>query len=87
MPPASMLGDYSTSASLTPSCFLHRTDLLGNSFLIMSLLDLLFLLFSFLDHHTGHLARHVARYYFMSASLMPSEFFHRCFNLLEVCFL
>jgi hypothetical protein len=26
-------------------------------------------------------------YYSMSASLMPSEFFHRRFDLLEVCFL
>jgi hypothetical protein len=56
---ASMLGDYSTSASLTPSCFPHHTDLLGNPFLIMSLLDLLSLL-SFLDHHTGHPVRHNA---------------------------
>jgi hypothetical protein len=59
--PASMLGDYSTSASLTPSCFPRRTDLLGNLFLITSLLDLLFLLFSFLDHHIGHPACHDAR--------------------------
>jgi hypothetical protein len=58
---ASMLGDYSTSASSTPSCFLRRTDLLGNPFLITSLLDLLFLLFFFLDHHTGHPAHHDAR--------------------------
>jgi hypothetical protein len=57
---ASMLGDYSTSVSSTPSCFLHRNDLLGNPFLIMSLLDLLFILLLF-DHHTGHLARHDAR--------------------------
>jgi hypothetical protein len=40
MLPAPMLGDYSTSASSTPSCFLHRTDLLGTPFLITSLLDL-----------------------------------------------
>jgi hypothetical protein len=39
-------GDYSTSASSTPSWFPRRTDLLGNPFLITSLLDLLF--FSFL---------------------------------------
>jgi hypothetical protein len=44
MLPASMLGDYSTSAS-TPSCFHRRTDLLGNLFLITSLLDLLFFFF------------------------------------------
>jgi hypothetical protein len=43
-----------------PSCFPRRTDLLGNSFLITSLLDLLSLL-SFLDHHTGHPARHDAQ--------------------------
>jgi hypothetical protein len=53
MLPTSMLGDYSTRASLTPSCFLRRTNQLGNLFLIMSLLDLLFLLL-FLDQHTGH---------------------------------
>jgi hypothetical protein len=45
---ASMLGDYSASASSTPSYFSRRTDLLGNPFLITSLLDLLFLLFFFL---------------------------------------
>jgi hypothetical protein len=56
---ASMLGDYSTSASLTPSCFPHRTDLSGNPFLITLLLDLLSL--SFLDHHTGHPICHDAR--------------------------
>jgi hypothetical protein len=39
---ASMLGDYSKSASSIPSCFPRRTDLLRNQFLIMSLLDLLF---------------------------------------------
>jgi hypothetical protein len=87
MLPASMLGDYSTSASLTPSCFLRRTDLLGNPFLITLLHDLLFLLFFFLDHHTSHLARHDARILLMSASPMPSELFHRRFNLLEVCFI
>jgi hypothetical protein len=59
MLPASMLGDYSTSASSTPYCFLHRTDLLGNLFLTTSLLDLPLLLF--LDHHTGHPTRHDAR--------------------------
>jgi hypothetical protein len=60
MLPASMLGDYSTSASSTPSCFPRHTDLLGNSFLITSLLDLLSLL-SVLDHHIGHPARHDAQ--------------------------
>jgi hypothetical protein len=48
------------SASSTPSCFLHRIDLLGNLFPITSLLDQLFLLL-FLDHHTGHPARHDAQ--------------------------
>jgi hypothetical protein len=47
MLPASMLGYYSTSASSTPCCFPRRIDLLGNLFLITSLLDLLFLLFFF----------------------------------------
>jgi hypothetical protein len=59
MLPTSMLGDYSTSASSTPTCFPCRIDLLGNLFLITSLLDLTF--FSFLDHHTGHHPRHDAR--------------------------
>jgi hypothetical protein len=76
---ASMLGDYSTSASSTPSYFLRRTDLLGNLFLITSLLDLLFLFF-FLDHHTGHPARHDAQILLMSASSMPSEFFSLSFR-------
>jgi hypothetical protein len=61
MLPASMHEDYSTSASSMPSCFLRRTDLLGNLFLIMSLLNLLSLPFLFLDDHTGHPARHDAR--------------------------
>jgi hypothetical protein len=74
MVPASMLGDYSTTASSTPSCSPHRIDLLGNLFLITSLLDLLFLRFSFLDHHTGHLARHDARILLMSASPMPTSY-------------
>jgi hypothetical protein len=76
MLPTSMLGDYSMSASSTPSCFLCRTDLLGNPFLITSLLDLLFPLFSsFLEHHISHPARYDARILLMSASSMPSEFF------------
>jgi hypothetical protein len=79
MLPTSMLGDYSMSASWTPSCFSRRTDLLGNLFLIASLLDLLFSLLLFLDHHTGHPARHDARILLMSASSMPSKFFHRRF--------
>jgi hypothetical protein len=80
MLPASMLGDYSTSASSTPSCFPRCTDLLGNPFLITSLLDLLFLLFPFLDHHTGHPARHDAQILLMSASTMPSEKFSSSFR-------
>jgi hypothetical protein len=44
-----------------PSCFPCRIDLLGSLFLITSLLDLLFLLFFFLNHHTGHPALHDAR--------------------------
>jgi hypothetical protein len=58
---ASMLEDYSMIVSMMLSCFLRHTDLLGNPFPIMSVTDLLFLLFSFLDHHTGHLACHDAR--------------------------
>jgi hypothetical protein len=45
MLPASMLGDYSTSAPSTPSCFPCHTDLLGNLFLTTSLIDLPFFLF------------------------------------------
>jgi hypothetical protein len=41
---------------------------------------------SFLDHHTGHPACHDARILLMSASSMPSEFFHRRLDLLEACF-
>jgi hypothetical protein len=47
MLPTSILGDYSTSASSTSSCFPRHTDLLGNPFLITSILNLLFLLFFF----------------------------------------
>jgi hypothetical protein len=85
MLPASMLGDYSRSASSTPSCFLRRTDLLGNLFLITSLLDLLFLLFLIII--PAILPAMMLGYYSMSASSMPSEFFHRRFDLLEVCFI
>jgi hypothetical protein len=84
MLPASMLGDYSTSASLTPSCFPRRTDLLGNPFLIMSLLDLLFLFWIIIP---AILPSMMLECYSMSASSMPSEFFHRHFDLLEACFL
>jgi hypothetical protein len=35
-----------------------------------------------LDHHTGHPARHDARILLLSASSMPSEFFHRRFDLI-----
>jgi hypothetical protein len=86
---ASMLGDYSTSASSTPSCFPHRTDLLGIPFLIMSLLDLLFLFFLslFWIIIPAILLAMMLGYYSMSASSMPSKFFHCRFDLLEVCFL
>jgi hypothetical protein len=72
MLPASMLGDYFTSASSTPSCFPRRTDLLGNPFLITSLLDLLFLLFWIII--AAILPATMLGYYSMSASLMPSNF-------------
>jgi hypothetical protein len=87
MLPASMLGDYSTSVSSTPSYFPRRTDLLGNLFPITSLLDLLFLLFYFWIIIPAILPTTMLGYYSMSASSMPSEFFHRRFDLLEVCFL
>jgi hypothetical protein len=74
MLPASMLGDYSTSASPTPSCFPRHIDLLGNMFLIRRYSTYFFFSY-FLDHHTGHPARHDARILLMSAFLMPSEYF------------
>jgi hypothetical protein len=81
-----MLGDYCTSASSTPSCFPRRTDLLGNLFLILSLLDLLPLR-SFLDHQTGHPTRHDAWILLYECILDALRFFHYHFDLLEVCFL
>jgi hypothetical protein len=69
-----------------PSCFPRRTDLLRNPFLITSLLDLLFLL-SFWIIIPAILPATMLGYYSMSASSMPSEFFHHRFDLLEVCFL
>jgi hypothetical protein len=85
MLPASMLGDYSTSVSSTPSCFPRLIDLLGNPFHITSLLDLLFS--SFWTIIQAILPVTMLRYYSMMASLMPFEFFHRRFDLLEACFL
>jgi hypothetical protein len=87
MLPASMLEDYSTSASSTPSCFSRRTDLLGNMFLITLLPDLLSLPFLFWITIPTILSATMLGYYSMSVSLMPSEFFHRRFDLLEACFL
>jgi hypothetical protein len=74
MLPASMLGDYSTSAPSTPSCFPRHTDLLGNPFLITSLLDLLFLLLLWIII-PAILPATMLGYYSMSASSMPSDFF------------
>jgi hypothetical protein len=84
--PASMLEDYSTSASSTPSCFSRRTDLLGNPFLITLLFDLLFSSL-FWTTIPAILPATMLAYCSMSASLMPYEFFHCRFNLLEACFL
>jgi hypothetical protein len=89
MLPASMLGDYSTNVSSTPSCFPRCIDLLGNLFLIMSLLDLHLLcsLLLFWIIIPAILPATMLGYYSMSASLMPFEFFHRPFDLLEARFL
>jgi hypothetical protein len=84
---ASMLGDYSSSASLTPSCSFRRTDLIGKPVPHHIVTRPTFFSSSFLDHHAGHPACHDARILLMSASSMPSEFFHRRFDLLEACFL
>jgi hypothetical protein len=75
MLPTSMLGDYSMSASSTPSCFPRRIDPLGNPFLITSLLDLLFLFLLFWIIIPAILPATMLGYYSMSASLMSSEFF------------
>jgi hypothetical protein len=53
----------------------------------MSLRDLRFLLFSFLDHHTGHPACHDARILLYECILDASEFLRHRFDLLEACFL
>jgi hypothetical protein len=75
MLPASMLGDYSTSASSTPSCFPRHTDQLGNLFLITLLLDLLFPLLLFWIIISAIQPATMLGYYSMSASSMPSNFF------------
>jgi hypothetical protein len=67
--------------------FFRHTDLLGNPFLITSLLDLLFLPFVCWIIILAIQPATMLGYYSMSASLMPSKFFHRRFNLLEVCVL
>jgi hypothetical protein len=88
MLPASMLGDYSMSASSTPSCFLHHIDQLGNQFPITSLLNLLFsslLLFWIII--PAIMPATMLGYYSVCASSMPSKFFHHHFDLLEVGFL
>jgi hypothetical protein len=87
MLPASMLGDYSTSASLMPTYFSRRTDLLGNPFLFTSLLDLLSLPLLFWIIIPAILPTTMLIYYSMSASLMPFEICHHRFDLLEACFL
>jgi hypothetical protein len=69
------------------SCFPHCTDLMGNPFLIMSLLDLLSLLSFFWIIILAIVPATMLGYYSMSASLMPSKMFHRRFDLLEVCLL
>jgi hypothetical protein len=84
---ALMLGDYSTSASLTPSCFLVVPTCWETPFSSRRYSTYFFFSSSFLDHHTGHPAHHDARILLMSASSMPSEIFHRHFDLLEACFL
>jgi hypothetical protein len=87
MLPASMLGDYSTSVSSMPSCFPRHTYLLGNPFLITSLLHLPSLPFLFWIIIPAILPATMLGYYSMSASSMPFEFFQRHFGLLEACFL
>jgi hypothetical protein len=87
MLPASMLGDYSMSASSTPSCFLRRTDLLGNPFShhVVTRPTFSSLLFSWIII-PAILPAKMLGYYSMSASWMLSQFFHLRFDLLEACF-
>jgi hypothetical protein len=66
--------------------FSRRTDLSGNLFPITSLLDLLSL-FLFWIIIPAILPATMLGYYSVSASSMPSDFFHRRFNLLEAYFL
>jgi hypothetical protein len=73
MLPASMRGDYSMSASSTPSCFPRHTDMLGNLCPITSFLDLLSFLFWIII--PSILPTTMLVYYSMSASSMPSDFF------------
>jgi hypothetical protein len=80
MLPTSMLGDYSTSVSSTPSYFLRRTNLLGNPFLITSLLDLLSLPSLFWIITPAILPATMLGYYSVSASLMPYEIFSSSFR-------
>jgi hypothetical protein len=76
---ASMLEAYSMSASLTPSCFSRRTDLLGNLFTIMLLLDVLFSSLLFWTIIPAILPGMMLGYCSMSACLMPSQFFSSSF--------
>jgi hypothetical protein len=68
--------DYSTSVSSTPSFFLVVPTCWEIRFSSRRYSIYYFFFFSsYLDHHTGHPARHDARILLMSASSMPSEFF------------
>jgi hypothetical protein len=72
---ASMFGDYSMSASSIPSCFPCRTDLLGNPFLITSLLDLLFSLLPFWTIIPAILPATMLEYYSRVHLRCPLKFF------------
>jgi hypothetical protein len=63
-----------------PSCFIHRTDLLGNLFIITLLLDLLSLRFLFWIIIPAILPTTMLGYYTTIASLMPSEIFSPSFQ-------
>jgi hypothetical protein len=83
----SMLGDYSTSVSPTPSGFFRRIDLLGNLSTSCRYSTYFSLLFLFWIIIPAILPATMLGYYSMRASLTPSKFFLRHFNLLEACFL
>jgi hypothetical protein len=80
-----MLGDYSTSACRTPLVFLVVPTCWETCFSSRRYSTYFFFFFWIII--PAILPATMLEYYSMSASFMPSEFFHYCFDLLETCFL